>query len=471
MIDKKKIIKSVSSMGLCSGITTVLSIVQLSIVARFLTPEDYGIFAIPIIIVGVGGAFLAGVPLAIIQRDNFTAIQAASMQKWLYLIAAGFMLILPIVALGIAHYSGLQGVFALTLVLAITLIITATGLLHQVWLRRELRMEKIAMANVISAFLSALIAIALAWQGFGCWALVWATIVRALVDMIIIRMGSDLVSAERSTFVDAKPLLGFGFSRGTDQVLGQFTSKLDQIVIGSVMGTSTLGMYTVASNVARRPSDLLNPVLGSVLFPLYARMKESHVIMQEAYDVTHRVFSLIMLSVASLVSLFAEEIVHLLLGQNWLEVAPILAIIAFLFAFQMMEVPSKQVANSAGFSNRLLLWNLLSSLFLGSVLFITASLYADLSIIAFILVVGRVLLYLLSFYVLPHRAVTGASRLICKLFLLSVLPACLLSVLTQVFEFSLAGKIGLALLFLILLLLLNLKLIWKLYSKILVKND
>jgi O-antigen/teichoic acid export membrane protein len=470
MIEKQKIIRSVSSMALCSGITAVLSIVQLSIVARFLTPEDYGIFAIPSIIVGAGGAFLAGVPLAMIQRNDFTAVQAASMQKWLYLIAAGFMLILPIVGFGVDRLSEFQGVFALTVVMAATLLITATGLLHQVWLRRELRMEIIAMANVVGAFVSVLTAIFLAWQGFGCWALVWATVVRVLVVMIMTRLSSDLELAERSTFVDARPLLGFGLSRGTDQVLSQFTSKLDQIVIGSVMGASTLGMYTVASNVARRPSDLLSPVLGSVLFPLYARMKESHEI-NEAYDVSHRFLSVIMLSVASLVSLFAEEIVHVLLGQKWMEAAPILAIVAFLFAFQMMEVPSKQVANAAGFSNRLLLWNLFSSVFLALVLFTTASLYPDLLILALILVVGRVVLYLLSFYVLTRRVVGGVWSLTCKVLALSIFPACLLITLIQAFEFTFGGKLILGLCFLILLSLLNLKLILKLYSNILFKSD
>ena len=127
MIDKKKLISSVSSMGLYSGISVVLSIVQISIVTRFLTPEDYGIFAIPAIIVGAGDAFLAGVPLAIIKRDNFTYVQAASMQKWLYLIAASLMLILPIIALGVDLGTHFEEVFTLTLVMVCTLVITAAG--------------------------------------------------------------------------------------------------------------------------------------------------------------------------------------------------------------------------------------------------------------------------------------------------------------------------------------------------------
>jgi lipopolysaccharide exporter len=470
MIDKRKIVKSVSSMGVCTGITAVLSVVQVSIVTRFLTPEDYGIFAIPAIIVGAGDAFLAGVPLAIIQRDNFTYVQAASMQKWLYLIAASLMLILSIIALGVDFGTQFEEVFILTLVMVCTLVIAAAGLLHQVWLRRELRMENIAVAKVIGAFASVLTAIVLSWKGLGCWALVWAMVVRVSVEMIVIRAGSDLKLAERSTFRDALPLLGFGLSRGTDQVLGQFTSKLDQVVVGSVMGAPALGMYTVASNLARRPNDLLNPVLGGVLFPLYAKMKESGE-MQEAYDVSHRVLSLIMLSVASLVSLFASEVVFMLLGIKWIEVTPILAAIVFLFAFQMMELPTKQVANASGSSNRLLFWNLFSSLFLGGVLFTTASLYPDLLVISVVLVIGRFALYLLSFHALAHRSVRYIWPIIGKVLLLSVMPACCLSAIIQLFEWELLGKLSLALCFLILLSILNFKLIRKLYSNIRDNSD
>lgn len=457
-------------MGLCTGISMVLSLAQLSIVARFLTPEDYGFFAIPAIILGAGQAFLAGVPLAIIQRDNFTDVQAASMQKWLYLIAASLMMILTIMALVVDLGTQFDEAFITTLVMLCTLVITAAGLLHQVWLRRELRMENIAIAKAIGAFASVLTAIVLAWQGFGYWALIWAMVVRVSLEMMMVRALSDLKLAERSTFRDARPLLGFGLSRGTDQILEQVTSKLDQVVIGGVMGASTLGMYTLTTNLARRPYELLNPVLGGVLFPMYARMKESGE-MQEAYDVSHRVVSLIMLSVASLVSLFASEVVFILLGPKWIEVPPILVALVFLFAFQMMELPSKQVANASGYSNRLLFWNLFSSFFLGGVLFTTASFCPNLLIISMVLVIVRFTLYVLSFYALSNQLVRCVWPIIGKVLLLSVLPACGFCAMIQLFEWVLFGKLILALCFLILLSILNFKLISKLYSHIWVRSE
>ena len=117
------------------------------------------------------------------------------------------------------------------------------------------------------------------------------------------------------------------------------------------------------------------------------------------------------------------------------------------------------MANAAGFSNRLLCWNLFASLFLAIVLFSFASFYSDLSIVALVLVVGRFVLYLFSFYVLPRQIVEGAWRSMSKVLIFSIMPACLLVALLQVLDLTLGGKFISGVIFLMLLLLLNLKLV------------
>lgn len=466
MVDKKKVIKSVSSMGMCSGITAALSILQLTIVARFLTPEDYGVFAIPNIIVGTGSAFLAGVPLALIQRSVVTEQQVAAMQKSLYLIALLLSGVLPAFAFIVSSFSGVWDIFVLTLGLSVTLLITALGLLHQVWIRRELQMEKIALANVMGVAVGVMTAIYFAWQGFGCWALVFAAVSRELVVLMLIRQSSILEIPRQSNLAEVKPLLGFGLSRGTDQVLGQFTSKLDQLAVGAAMGAASLGIYTVASNVARRPSDLLRPVLGSVLFPLYAKLKSSHEV-YAACEMSLGILSFVMLAVASLVALFSSEIVYILLGQSWAEVSPVLGAISYSFAFQMMEVPAKQVVNAAGLSNRLLLWNVFTAVVVALILMVVASNYPNLTIVALAMVFAKLVLYLISFYVLLSKAAVRAWGLMLRSLFCGIMPSSVFIAVVKHMNLSIGGKCVAGVTFCVLLLLLNLKLAKQVYSKIL----
>ena len=402
MMDKEKVMKSVSSMGLCSAITAVLSVVQLSIVARFLTPEDYGMFAISSIIVGAAGAFLAGVPLAIIQRDSFTEEEASSMQNWVYLVAVVLMAVVMLIGGVYSFLSERFEAFFLVALLAVNLLIVSMELMYRVWLRRRLLMQKIAFANVMGVIVSVLTAVLLAWHGAGCWAIAYAAVARTMVTMAFIRVKSGWVILPSASFSDGRPFLKFGLSRGVDQMLGQLTSKLDQIAIGSFLGQSSLGLYNVSSNVARRPADLVSPILGGVMFPVYARLRSNSGAIQEAFDASVQLLAIMMLSIAFCVSFMAPEIVNILLGERWSAAIPVLAVIPFYFSLIMMEAPCRQMAQAAGLSSRLLIWNLLSAFLIVSVIVPAVYLTSNLCAISTVLVLARLVLYMFSFVFLAR---------------------------------------------------------------------
>ena len=417
MINKKKIIRSVSSMGLCSVVSAVLSIFQLSIVARFLTPEDYGVFAIANIIVGAGGAFLAGVPLAIIQRDSFTEAEASSMQNWVYLVAVGLVLITVCIGGAFELINGSQDFFFLVTLLAAIFLITSLGQMHQVWLRRDLQMDRIAVANVVGAAVSVITAVVLAWFGAGYWAIGYAAVVRAIVTMTMVRTRSGWTILPSSSLVDARPLLKFGLSRGLDQTLGQFTSKVDQIAIGAFLGSSSLGLYNVASNVARRPFDLIQPILSSVMFPIYARLKSDKGVIQEAFDGSVQLIAIIMGTIALGVCMLSSEIIWLLLGPKWESLTTILSIIPFYFALLLMGVPMRQIAQASGHSKRLLLWNLFSSLVVVGIIVPGVMFRGELYFVSMLLCVAQFILYIISFFVLLRGTdVDGAKAMVNSIF-------------------------------------------------------
>jgi O-antigen/teichoic acid export membrane protein len=187
-------------------------------------------------------------------------------------------------------------------------------------------------------------------------------------------------------------------------MIGQFTSKLDQVAIGSFLGQSSLGLYNVSSNVARRPVDLIRPVLGSVMFPVYARLRSNSGQIQKAYDDSVQLLAIVMLSIAFCVSLMAPEIVNILLGSKWNAAIPILTVIPFYFSLILMETPSRQMAQAAGFSGRLLFWNLLSGVLIFSLIVAGVYLTSGLRVIAVLLVLSRLVLYALSFVFLVRSS-------------------------------------------------------------------
>ena len=420
MVNEKKVINSVSSMGLCSGITAVLSIVQFSIVARFLTPEDYGMVAIPNAILSATGAMLAGLPLAVIQRESISSSELYSMQLLLYVSSV----LLALLSIGVGFCFDRivlsEPIVLVTAVLSLNLLITAISLLHQVWARRELNMSLVANANIIGAVIGFGVVVYFAYAGHGYWALVYAVLARTAVSTIYIRYRRSLPNGGEGEWHSAKPLLGFGFSRGMDQFLGQFTSKLDQFLIGSFMGQSNLGLYTVASNIGRRPVDLLYPILGSVLFPIYSRMRQQPDQVKSAYTRSLQILALLMPSIAIICLGLAPEVVNVLLGSQWSSAVPILQVVAFVFAVQFIEAPHRQLANAMGASNRLLVWNVLSAFFMGGAMLIPICFDLSLVAVAWFALVARFFLFLVAPLVLVAPYLKGWGSCVGPVLLRSI---------------------------------------------------
>tara|TARA_B110001469_G_C9646569_1_gene327060 strand:- start:3401 stop:4846 length:1446 start_codon:yes stop_codon:yes gene_type:complete len=411
------------SVGLGSGMTAVISIIQTAVVARNLAPEDYGLFAIPLMIMGPLGVFLGGVPLAIIQQDDVSGAQLGGMQKWLYLIGMSFYLLLLLIAAFVSAQMGEWAILHLSILIGVGLLLSAMSLVHGVWLRRELRMEIQAKAEVKGNLCGMFTAMLLAVLGAGYWALAYAYVMRSLVTTYFLRRECEFRSPASGTLRQAKSMLPFGFLRAADMSLGLFTSRLDQIVVASFLGPSILGIYSVSLNLVRRPFDLVFPMLGRVLFPVYARLKGDAKMMQTAFDLSVFSFALIMLSISTLVAMYSKELVYLLLGKQWTGAIPLLPILVFYIAFMLMEAPVKQVAQALGKGKLLLYFNIVSSAFIGFVLFIVMGvLKLQLFWFCIILVALRYLFYCLAFvYLVPDGAVKR-SPIFVRVLLRVVVP-------------------------------------------------
>ena len=398
MIDKKKIIKSVSSMGVCTGITAVLSVVQLSIVARFLTPSDYGFIVIPSVIIGALGVFLMAIPLGLIQREQLSDDQVGSMHQ--YTMYIGCVLFALVLLAGGALYRiyGERELLYVLLALGVQLLVLSLEITPRMLFRRDMRMEYIATAKVLSAVIGCVVAVVIAYCGGGYWALVYAALARTILSAIYIRVKSDhdLIPGIAGVRA-ARGMLGFGVSRGIDQVLVQFTGKIDQIVISGMMGQAAVGLYNVSSNVARRPIDLIQPVMASVMFPLYARLRLDRAKFSAFFSDTVAVISLVIMSVATCVSMLAPEVVGLLLGARWQSAVPIVTVIPFYFAFILIGVPCSEVAIASAKTTRMIVWSILNAGLLGLVLLLVVNFVDGLLPVVIAAVALRLILLLGAF--------------------------------------------------------------------------
>jgi len=235
--------------GTSALVTTVLHFLQLAVLARLLVPQDFGLMAMVMVAVGFAGAFAdMGVSNAIIHRQDATREQLSSLY-WLNMLAGAvvFVLVWAATPLIVTLYNEPRLV-GLTSWVALIFPITAVGQQFEILLEKELHFKRLAVIETASATAGTAVAIATAVVGQGVFALVWGQLVNAGCKATM--LAGTGFSAWRPRFRlrrdDLKGYTSFGLYQMGERSINYFNSRLDQLLIGALLGAQTLGYYHLA---------------------------------------------------------------------------------------------------------------------------------------------------------------------------------------------------------------------------------
>ena len=163
----------------------VLRIISTAFLARLLTPEDYGLVAMTVVVTGFAGLFSdAGLTWATVQREEISHEQV-SMLFWIN-AALGCLITLVLVAISpaVAMLYGEPRLLLVTCGLGVTFLLGGLGVQHRALLRRWMRFNTLAIIDVISTFVGIITALVMAYEGFRYWSLVGMALVQALVSVV-----------------------------------------------------------------------------------------------------------------------------------------------------------------------------------------------------------------------------------------------------------------------------------------------
>jgi O-antigen/teichoic acid export membrane protein len=262
--------------GCAKIITLALQLLQLAVLARLLTPEDFGLIALVSIVVGLAQTYAdAGQSGAIIHRQDATAEQLSSL-FWLsqgigFLLFLGLLLFAPLIGMAYREpeLSSLIGLAA------VAFLVAPLGQQPGLLLQKALRFEVLALIDVIAAAAGVSVAIALAFGGMGVHAVVWGQL-----GTVVARTVAQVAFGRREwrplphfRLTDLKGYLRFGFFQMAERTVNFLGANLDKLLVGSLIGTKALGYYSVAYQLVMRPMQVVNPVFTRVAFPLFAKVQ------------------------------------------------------------------------------------------------------------------------------------------------------------------------------------------------------
>lgn len=328
----------------------VVTFVATLILARLLTPADFGVVAAILVwlsLLELGSDLGVGAAVVYEQERGITerVRQAARLNV---IVATGLcalaVLASPLLAasLGFTEHTGL---FAFG---ALSLLFTGLGNVNDAVLRRDLAFRRRAAPALAKTATRGIVSIAMAVSGFGAVALVAGMVAGSLVGTLVLWWLAPVRPARRLDRGIARSLAAFGLPAAGLQVLSVLTTRLDVLLIGRVLGESALGLYSLAF---RLPELLVESVawqVSQVAFPALsrARLRDGSPATQTLALV--RAQALYVLPVAAGLAVLSTPVVLLAFGEQWREAAPVTGAVAVMVGINASVFPLGDGLKSLG---------------------------------------------------------------------------------------------------------------------------
>lgn len=317
------------------GLKFVVSIVATAILARLLTPQDYGLIGM----VAVATQFVAmfkdmGLSLATIQKPEINYDQISTLFWVNVTISVGIMLLMLLAAPGVAWFFGEPRLAMITIVTATGFVIGGLAVQHEALLRRQMRFFVLSAIAFTSLTVGYGVGITMAWYGFRYWALVGSQLALLATNTAGVWLACRWRPGRPKRNSGVKSMLKFGGDVTGYSMINYFSRNTDNLLIGRFWGAQSLGLYNKAIQLLGLPTDQINEPLFSVAIPALSRLTDTPERYRQAYLRMMEKVIMLTMPVVALMIVAGDWLVRLVLGPQWSQAAPILVFmsIAGLFA-------------------------------------------------------------------------------------------------------------------------------------------
>lgn len=334
-----------------------INFVQGVILARLLSPNDFGLTAMLGIFLAVGATLAeSGFGTALVADKGKYACHERRALKWNIAFASVLYIILFFTAPFIADWYRISLLSPLMRVMALGLIINATSVVATARLMREMRFKELAFVNSVPTIVGATIALILAWYGFGVWSIVIMGLVTAAVRTILAwTIGGYSARRDCSTtshYVEHRTsnnepstsfrsFLTLGAKLSASSLIFTIYTNLYQLVIGKFFNPAAVGLFSRAQRWSQLPCDLANQSIGRVAFAEFANGKSR-------FSRFISLNAVLLLPALAILWIFATEIVGFVLGTKWLDCVPALKILIIGSAFTVVSNTAMQYISASG---------------------------------------------------------------------------------------------------------------------------
>jgi len=343
------------------GSAQVLQLTVTVLLARLLSPADYGLLAVTSVFVAVMNVFAeAGLSTAVIQRKNIddtdlnsVFLLNVSASLALYALAFAF-------APRIAAFFSLAQLAPVLRVYALTAVISSFMSVQGALIYRHMRFKLYFKKTLLSLSVSGAAGVAAAYFGLGVWALVIQQAAHRLVLCVLLWRTAQWRPRLAVSFTRLRALFAFGFHVLVNNLLETLYNQLRSFVIGARYAPEDLAFYQKGEQVPAVVATSTDFALQGVMLPAYSREQDDRDAVKKMLRRTAGTGCYLLLPVMALLAGCARPLVLALLGEKWLSCAPYLQLMCVVYAFQPLRTSGMQALYGTGKSRLVLALNLIT---------------------------------------------------------------------------------------------------------------
>lgn len=307
------------------GGRNLLSVGATAVLARLLSPDDYGLIGMVSTLTALLLVFSdMGLSWATVQRKTLSNEQVSNL-FWLNMGVGGLLWALCLLlAPHVADFYARPELHGVTIVMGASFLLSGLAVQPFALLTRGMAFQRIAVIELTTQAVAALAGVLAAYSGFGYWALVFQGLIGQLLRLTLAFPASGLTVHRPRVGVGTRSLVGFGGLLALNGLLIYLARNLDNVLIGRYWGTEELGYYGRAYFLMLLPSTLATSALAGLMVPALSALQGDPVRLGSAYRRALRLVAFVGCPISVGLVLTAREAVQLVYGESWAPVVPML---------------------------------------------------------------------------------------------------------------------------------------------------
>ena len=338
----------------------IISFISGIILARLLTPYDYGCIGMLSIFMVLAEAFIdGGFGSALIQKKRPSQVDYSTIFFWNIGMSVIMYAVLFYSAPFIADFYHIPLLCNVLRIQGVVLFIYAFSIIQRNQLQKKLNFKILSIITIVTSITSLLVTIVMAYKGFGVWALVAQNLITAAIPAIVfwfyLRWRPVLVFS----WTSFKELFSFGFYMFLTTLLNRFGQQIQGLLIGKFYNPATMGYYSKAHSTEKLASTSISSVMTQVTYPLYAEAQDNKAQLGNMIKRITMTLSYITFPLMFILLLCAKPIFLLLYSERWLPSVPYFQVLCIAgLAYSLQSVNNQSIA-AVGKSKVMFIWTLL----------------------------------------------------------------------------------------------------------------